>query len=110
LTFSSGPPGTGKTTTIAAAAKIWQRRRQPAWIIAHSNVAVKNIAEKLFKEEVSFKIIVSKGFHFEWYVLLSASCGLIKELQGMNICITRLTGTSFELTSFLTTNSRWNGC
>ena len=62
----TGPPGTGKTTTIAAAAAIWVSRKQPCWIIAQSNVGVKNIAEKLFQKEVDFRLIVSQEFYFEW--------------------------------------------
>lgn len=62
-----GPPGTGKTTTIAAAADMWQQSRCPVWIVAHSNVAVKNIAEKLYRDDINFKIIVSKEFYEEWY-------------------------------------------
>ena len=39
------------------------------WIVAQSNVAVKNVAEKLVKVGIeSFKLIVSKEFHFEWQV------------------------------------------
>jgi len=64
----SGPPGTGKTTTIAAASRIWDLCDFPVWIVAHSNVAVKNIAETLFKKGVDFKLIVSKEFYVEWYV------------------------------------------
>ena len=64
----SGPPGTGKTTTIAAASRIWDLCDFPVWIVAHSNVAVKNIAETLFKKKVDFKLIVSKEFYVEWYV------------------------------------------
>lgn len=40
------------------------------WLIAQSNVAVKNIAEKL--ETTGFdawKLLVSKDFHFDWYAL-----------------------------------------
>ena len=62
----TGPPGTGKTTTIAAAAAIWVSRKLPCWIIAQSNVGVKNIAEKLFQKEVDFRLIVSQEFYFEW--------------------------------------------
>ena len=62
----TGPPGTGKTTTIAAAAAIWEYRKRPCWIIAQSNVGVKNIAEKLFQKEVDFMLIVSQDFYFEW--------------------------------------------
>jgi AAA domain len=63
-----GPPGTGKTTTIAAIARIWDMHDCPVWIIAHSNVAVKNIATSLYKRKVDFKIIVAKDFYEEWYV------------------------------------------
>ncbi|KAJ7888888.1 hypothetical protein B0H14DRAFT_2562042 [Mycena olivaceomarginata] len=41
------PPGTGKTKIISAAAAVWEDDGSPAWIVAQSNVAVKNIAEKL---------------------------------------------------------------
>ncbi|KAF9054003.1 hypothetical protein BJ165DRAFT_1337423, partial [Panaeolus papilionaceus] len=62
-----GPPGTGKTTTISASAKVWHAHRRPTWIVAHSNVAVENIAASLYKHGVEFKLIVSKDFHFEWH-------------------------------------------
>ena len=62
----TGPPGTGKTTTIAAAAATWVDRKVPCWMIAQSNVGVKNIAETLFKRGVRFKLLVSKDFIFEW--------------------------------------------
>ena len=65
-----GPPGTGKTTTITAAAQVWDSRKFSVWIVAHSNVAVKNIAEKLFNKKVDFKILVSKEFHEEWSVVV----------------------------------------
>ncbi|KAK0482994.1 P-loop containing nucleoside triphosphate hydrolase protein [Armillaria luteobubalina] len=67
LVLVHGPPGTGKTSTISAAAELWRQSRLPAWIIAHSNVAVKNIAEKLASYDVDFKIIVSKEFYVEWH-------------------------------------------
>ncbi|KAG5634292.1 hypothetical protein H0H81_002519 [Sphagnurus paluster] len=67
LVIAHGPPGTGKTTTIAAAASKWDQCQQPTWIVAHSNVAVKNIAEALHKRNIDFKILVSKEFHFEWH-------------------------------------------
>ncbi|KIJ13465.1 hypothetical protein PAXINDRAFT_27455, partial [Paxillus involutus ATCC 200175] len=38
------------------------------WIAAQSNVAVKNIAEKLIKEGFDkFKLLVSKDFHLDWH-------------------------------------------
>ncbi|KAK0216394.1 P-loop containing nucleoside triphosphate hydrolase protein [Armillaria fumosa] len=67
LVLVHGPPGTGKTSTISAAAEIWRQSRSPTWIIAHSNVAVKNIAQKLASYDVDFKIIVSKDFYVEWH-------------------------------------------
>ncbi|KAI1784393.1 P-loop containing nucleoside triphosphate hydrolase protein [Ganoderma leucocontextum] len=62
-----GPPGTGKTSTIAAALEYWEKHREPAWVIAHSNVGVKNIAESLVKRNIDFKIIVSQDFYYEWH-------------------------------------------
>ncbi|KAI0666960.1 P-loop containing nucleoside triphosphate hydrolase protein, partial [Trametes maxima] len=67
LVISHGPPGTGKTTTIAAALKYWQAQKQPVWVIAQSNVGVKNIARSIVKRGIAFKLIVSKEFHFEWH-------------------------------------------
>ncbi|CAA7262308.1 unnamed protein product [Cyclocybe aegerita] len=67
VVVAHGPPGTGKTTTIAAASRIWDLCRFPVWIVAHSNVAVKNIAETLFKKDVDFKLVVSKEFYVEWH-------------------------------------------
>ncbi|KAI9510322.1 hypothetical protein F5148DRAFT_608117 [Russula earlei] len=66
LVITHGPPGTGKTTTIAAAAEIWSSNGLPCWIIAQSNVGVKNIAESLLKREIDFKLIVSQEFLVEW--------------------------------------------
>jgi hypothetical protein len=68
ITLIQGPPGTGKTTAIAtyvlSAIKAGQRG---IWLMAQSNVAVKNIAEKLAKLDFfNFKLLVSKNFHFEW--------------------------------------------
>ncbi|KAJ7095569.1 hypothetical protein C8R44DRAFT_644875 [Mycena epipterygia] len=62
-----GPPGTGKTKTIAAAASVWADQQLPVWIVAQSNVAVKNIAEKLAKEHINFRIVASKEFYVEWH-------------------------------------------
>ncbi|OCH91054.1 P-loop containing nucleoside triphosphate hydrolase protein [Obba rivulosa] len=69
LVIVHGPPGTGKTSTIAAAVQSWVANEEsaPTWIIAQSNVGVKNIAESLLKRNIDFKLIVSKEFHFEWH-------------------------------------------
>jgi hypothetical protein len=37
------------------------------WLVAQSNIAVKNIAEKLLSTEfISFRILVSKDFYEGW--------------------------------------------
>ncbi|KAF8483864.1 hypothetical protein DFH94DRAFT_690333 [Russula ochroleuca] len=67
LVIVHGPPGTGKTTTIAAAAATWVDHGVPCWVVAQSNVGVKNIAETLVRRGVKFKLLVSKDFIFEWH-------------------------------------------
>jgi hypothetical protein len=81
ITMIHGPPGTGKTTVIAAAVTSIMAssdKKKTLWLVAQSNVAVKNIAEKLATEDfVDFKILVSKDFHYDWYV----SCQLPFEIE-----------------------------
>ncbi|KAI0782959.1 hypothetical protein C8Q75DRAFT_489128 [Abortiporus biennis] len=68
LVITHGPPGTGKTATIAASVKYWQTRGAPVWVIAKSNVAVKNIARSLLNIDVQqFKMIVSREFFTGWH-------------------------------------------
>ncbi|KAG0706770.1 hypothetical protein DFH29DRAFT_117731 [Suillus ampliporus] len=66
-----GPPGTGKTTVIAASVDSIIRTghmNSTVWLVAQSNVAVKNIAEKLDKVGFrDFKLLVSKDFHYDWH-------------------------------------------
>jgi regulator of nonsense transcripts 1 len=66
-----GPPGTGKTTVIAASVNSMINTgpmERTVWLVAHSNVAVKNIAEKLDKVGFrEFKLLVSKDFHYDWH-------------------------------------------
>lgn len=66
-----GPPGTGKTTVIAASVDSIVRtghKDRTVWLVAHSNVAVKNIAEKLDKVGFrEFKLLVSRDFHYDWH-------------------------------------------
>lgn len=68
ITLVQGPPGTGKTTVIATYVVDAIRAGQKGiWLMAQSNVAVKNIAEKLAKFEFfDFKLLVSSSFHYEW--------------------------------------------
>lgn len=82
-----GPPGTGKTTAISEAASIWLGKHIATWMVAHSNVAVKNIAEKLFMKNVDFRILVSKDFHFEWWagVDMLLPCSKLTSTSGTSI-------------------------
>jgi AAA domain len=68
ITLIQGPPGTGKTTVIANyVISAIQAGKRGIWLMAQSNVAVKNIAEKLAKLDFfNFKLLVSHNFHFEW--------------------------------------------
>ncbi|PBL03561.1 P-loop containing nucleoside triphosphate hydrolase protein [Armillaria gallica] len=71
VTVIQGPPGTGKTTVIAATVTSITAstdRKRTLWLVAQSNVAVKNIAEKLASIKfLEFKILVSKDFHYDWH-------------------------------------------
>ncbi|KAH9959578.1 P-loop containing nucleoside triphosphate hydrolase protein [Russula dissimulans] len=68
ISLVQGPPGTGKTTVIARyVLSAIQAEQKGIWLMAQSNVAVKNIAEKLAKVGFfNFKLLVSRNFHFEW--------------------------------------------
>ena len=47
--------------------KITEHPSNTIWIIAQSNVAVKNVAEKLADSGfLDFKLLVSNDFHFDW--------------------------------------------
>ena len=66
-----GPPGSGKTTMIAAMVQwLSNQSKDPIYLVSQSNIAVKNIAEKLEKIKFrSYKVIVSHEFKNEWYPL-----------------------------------------
>jgi regulator of nonsense transcripts 1 len=65
-----GPPGTGKTSVIGAYVMMATAAGNGGiWLIAQSNVAVKNIALKLITIGFqNWRILVSKDFHDGWYV------------------------------------------
>ncbi|CDO73717.1 hypothetical protein BN946_scf185015.g45 [Trametes cinnabarina] len=69
ITIIQGPPGTGKTTVIATfVASAVAAGAKGIWLMAQSNIAVKNIAEKL--ADVGFdkwRLLVSKDFQFDWH-------------------------------------------
>lgn len=75
VTVIQGPPGTGKTTVIAAFVQAAVRAgRRGIWLIAQSNIAVKNIAEKLAKIGLqNWKLLVSADFFEFWHEHLYAS-------------------------------------
>ncbi|KAF9496717.1 P-loop containing nucleoside triphosphate hydrolase protein [Pleurotus eryngii] len=64
-----GPPGTGKTSVIANYVKTAiHSGYRGLWLVAQSNVAVKNIAEKLISYEFTdFRLLVSREFRHEWH-------------------------------------------
>lgn len=68
ITIVQGPPGTGKTSVIARFVRTFlQEGHRGLWLIAQSNVAVKNIAEKLLAVNFpDWKLLVSKDFHMDW--------------------------------------------
>lgn len=70
LTMIQGPPGTGKTTVIGAFVQsATAAGLDGIWLVAQSNVAVKNIAEKLLKIGFTqWKLLVSIDFHEGWFV------------------------------------------
>lgn len=63
-----GPPGSGKTTMIAAMVQwLSKQSKDPIYLVTQSNTAVKNIAEKLESIDFcSYKIIVSREFKNDW--------------------------------------------
>jgi primosomal protein N' len=65
LTIIQGPPGTGKTTVIASyVLRALSGGRSGIWLIAQSNEAVKNIAEKLADFGLSnWRLLVSEDFY-----------------------------------------------
>lgn len=68
VTVIKGPPGTGKTTVIAAfVSTILATSRKCIWITAETNVGVKNIATKLVQAGIyNWKLLISSEFN-DWY-------------------------------------------
>jgi hypothetical protein len=65
VTIIQGPPGTGKTTVIASyVLRAVSGGRSGIWLIAQSNIAVKNIAEKLADFGLSkWRLLVADEFY-----------------------------------------------
>jgi hypothetical protein len=76
VTVIQGPPGSGKTSVAVGFVQAIQGLSKPeygdaVYLTAQSNVAVKNMAEKLVKSGFTqWKLIVSRDFHFDWYASL----------------------------------------
>ncbi|KAF8813238.1 P-loop containing nucleoside triphosphate hydrolase protein [Phlegmacium glaucopus] len=68
ITLIQGPPGTGKTSMIAAFVQYALcYNKGGIWIVAQSNVAVKNIAEKLMSIGFeNWRHLASENFHL-WH-------------------------------------------
>ncbi|KAL1674226.1 hypothetical protein EV122DRAFT_221090, partial [Schizophyllum commune] len=61
------PPGTGKTSAATVQQSI-AAGKKGIWLVAQSNVAVKNIAEKLEKVGFhSYRLLVSMDFYHDWH-------------------------------------------
>ncbi|RXW22820.1 hypothetical protein EST38_g3022 [Candolleomyces aberdarensis] len=113
-----GPPGTGKTSVIGAYVTMAVSRGQDGiWLIAQSNVAVKNIALKLLSIGFEdWKILVAKDFHNGWHehlytedrrfdghLLISDKFRLIRpgDLEGCKVMLSTLSMLSnFHITKF----------
>ncbi|KAL5485828.1 hypothetical protein ACEPAI_6870 [Sanghuangporus weigelae] len=69
ISIIQGPPGTGKTTVIAAyVAEILNRPVGTCLIVAQSNVAIKNVGEKLYKSGIlDWTLVVSSEFLTGWH-------------------------------------------
>lgn len=72
VSIIKGPPGTGKTTVIAAVLSSLLAASHPhhyGYIVTQSNVGAKNIAEKLVKAGIrDWVILVANEFMHDWYV------------------------------------------
>ncbi|CAE6457597.1 unnamed protein product [Rhizoctonia solani] len=66
-TLVHGPPGTGKTSTITAAAIRLVKSEEYVWIVAQSNAGISNVAKKLLKIKFyDFVLIVAEEYYSWW--------------------------------------------
>ncbi|CAE7192205.1 unnamed protein product [Rhizoctonia solani] len=66
-TLVHGPPGTGKTSTISAAAVRLLKSGEYIWIVAQSNAGISNVAKSLQKIDFhDFVLIVAEEYYSWW--------------------------------------------
>ncbi|CAE6492507.1 unnamed protein product, partial [Rhizoctonia solani] len=107
-TLVHGPPGTGKTSTITAAAIRLVKSGEYVWIVAQSNVGISNVAGKLLDIDFTdFVLIVSEDY-FVWsekqytrlkpYLVRTIQLkGLIKRFAGKKLVLSTLASLSNRL-------------
>ncbi|KAG8707681.1 hypothetical protein FRC11_007254 [Ceratobasidium sp. 423] len=107
-TLVHGPPGTGKTSTITAAAIRLVKSGEYVWIVAQSNVGIGNVAEKLMDIDFYDFILIVSEEYFMWsekqymklkpYVIRTTQLkGLVKRFQGKRLVLCTLAALSNPL-------------
>ncbi|KAJ3570491.1 hypothetical protein NP233_g4370 [Leucocoprinus birnbaumii] len=95
ITIIQGPPGTGKTSVIAFFVQMAiALGKKGIWLVAQSNVAVKNIAEKLSKVGFhDYRLLVSEDFIAGWHEHLYGyiNANIIRSAEFQH-CGTRIKG------------------
>ncbi|CAE6470205.1 unnamed protein product [Rhizoctonia solani] len=66
-TLVHGPPGTGKTSTITAAAIRLVDSGEYVWIVAQSNVGISNVARKLRDIDFEDFILIVADEYYSWW-------------------------------------------
>ncbi|KAF8756563.1 AAA domain [Rhizoctonia solani] len=66
-TLVHGPPGTGKTSTITAAAIRLVKSGEYVWIVAQSNVGISNVADKLRKIKFDDFVLIVADEYYQWW-------------------------------------------
>ncbi|CAE6384519.1 unnamed protein product [Rhizoctonia solani] len=66
-TLVHGPPGTGKTSTITAAAIRLVKSGEFVWIVAQSNVGISNVADKLRKIQFEDFVLIVADEYYSWW-------------------------------------------
>ncbi|KAF9021716.1 P-loop containing nucleoside triphosphate hydrolase protein, partial [Rhodocollybia butyracea] len=107
-----GPPGSGKTSVISRFVEIAYSRDCPGiWLIAQSNVAVKNIAEKLASIGfMNWRLLISVDFHLDWHEHLyghDIKDNIIRSDDFYTMLPTRIAGCKVILCTLSMLSSQW---